>query len=171
MPKEDRRRYGKRERQSASRASVATAYTRSADDSDPHELSASEVARIQSKVDARLDAKLGRRFDEADALKAELEEIEVVISDDRRQWRSDGQDFLNIYYEDGDPFAETPAWIASAIERRGVAKRDKDFDTADTILAQLEAEGIGIDDARRTWRYLSAPADGYAPVPDDEGLW
>ena len=40
--------------------------------------------------------------------------------------------------------------------------------------SQLEAEGIGIDDARRTWRYLPAPAGGYAPVPEaeeDEWPW
>ena len=49
----------------------------------------------------------------------------------------------------------------------GRAKKAKDFETADRILLELQAEGIGIDDLRRTWRYLPAPSQGYQEPPQD----
>ena len=92
----------------------------------------------------------------------------VCVSDDRRQWRADGKGFLNVYYEEGG--GETPQWIEDAITRRGEARRDRQHALADQILSQLEAEGIGVDDVRRTWRYLPAPSGGYAPPPEED-LW
>ena len=57
-------------------------------------------------------------------------------------------------------------------QARGKAKKAKDFEAADAILLQLEREGIGVDDLRRTWRYLPAPSGGYyAEPPPQDGLW
>jgi len=171
MTRMERRQYGKRERQWAAKSMKATAYVCCADDTSTARLEAATVAEIQSKVDARLSAKLARRYDEADALLAELGQMGVALSDDRRMWRADGVRFLNTYHEEGDPSGDTPDWIAAAIAKRGAAKAESDFATADAILARLEAEGIGVDDARRTWRYLPAPAAGYAPPPETDLDW
>lgn len=81
----------------------------------------------------------------------------VTATSDRHAttvWRADGGPILYVYHEDGLPDAPTPDWIAQAIERRGVAKLERNFELADGILAGLVAEGVSLDDAKRTWRYL-----------------
>ena len=167
---EERRKYGKRERQERLKATKAVPYSRETSDADPDELTEAEIAEIQAMVDERLQAKLHRNFNTADDLLETLNERGVQVSDDLRRWRTDGKGFLNTYLdEDG---SETPEWIATAIAQRGEAKRTKDYEKADRILAQLELEGIGIDDLRRTWRYLPAPKTGYAPPPAEaEESW
>ena len=160
---EERRAYGKRERQARLKRQKAEPYAR--EPSDAEELDAEAVEEIQQRVDARLKEKLLRNFQTADRLLGELEEIGVEVSDDHRKWRADGGGFFNIYFEEGG--GETPDWLAAAIEERGKAKKAKDFESADRILLQLEAEGIGIDDLRRTWRYLPAPTGGYNEPPPE----
>jgi len=161
---EERKRFGKRERQARLKAQKAEPYTR--EQSDDEELDEEEVAKIQRLVDERLTAKLQRKFQIADDLLDDLEEMGVEVSDDARKWRADGEGFLNIYFEEGG--GDTPDWLAKAIAERGRAKKAKDFETADKILLQLEGEGIGIDDLRRTWRYLPAPSGGYYAEPPPE---
>lgn len=162
-PLQERRTFGKRERQARLKAKKAEPYVR--EPSDAEELDEEEVTKIQRLVDERLTAKLKRKFAVADELLDDLEDMGVQVSDDARKWRADGEGFLNIYYEEGG--GDTPEWLANAIEERGRAKKAKDFETADRILLELQAEGIGIDDLRRTWRYLPAPSQGYQEPPQD----
>jgi len=83
-------------------------------------------------------------------------------------WR----DFVVSESGDGSDFSGVVIPATTAIAQRGEAKRTKDYEKADRILAQLELEGIGIDDLRRTWRYLPAPKTGYAPPPAEaEESW
>jgi cysteinyl-tRNA synthetase len=160
-----RRTQGKRERQSVTRSSKAEPYRRAP--SDRATLSASTVAEIEEMVDRRLRAKLAKDFGSADALLGELRSMHgVAISDDQRLWRADGEQFeLHEYHEEGSPTNPTPPWIAEAIARRGEARKARDFELADEILASLESEGIGLDDAQRTYRYLPPPPGGYKRPP------
>ena len=160
-----RRMQGKRERQSVTRSSKAERYRRAP--SDRATLSASIVAEIEEMVDRRLRAKLGKDFEAADSLLGELRSAHgVAISDDQRLWRADGEQFeLHEYHEEGSPQNPTPPWIAEAIARRGEARKARDFELADEILASLESEGIGLDDAQRTYRYLPPPPGGYKRPP------
>ena len=160
----ERRRAGKRERQAASAAGKAQPYTR--DPSDGSRMGADEVAAAAAMVADRLRAKLAREFERADALLAALHARGVSVSDDRRMWRADGAPFsVYSYHEEGAPGDVTPRWIEEAILRRGEARLARNYEAADAILASLEAEGIGLDDARRTWRYLPPPPGGYVAPP------
>ena len=165
-----RRTQGKRERQSVTRSSKAERYRRAP--SDRATLSASIVAEIEEMVDRRLRAKLGKDFEAADSLLGELRSAHgVAISDDQRLWRADGEQFeLHEYHEEGSPQNPTPPWIAEAIARRGEARKARDFELADEILASLESEGIGLDDAQRTYRYLPPPPGGYKRPPMKDRL-
>ena len=77
----------------------------------------------------------------------------MAISDDQRLWRADGEQFeLQEYHDEGSPRTQNPPppWNPEAIARRGDARKARDFELADEILASLESEGIGLDDAQRT---------------------
>ena len=186
----ERRLMGKRERQAGAQAGKATPYERAS--YDRAMLDETQVAEAQALIDERLRAKLDRKFDRADELLAEIVARGLTISDDQRLWRADGVRFDVLEYHEegraeggrvggwagGGRAGETPKWIADAIRRRGEARLAKQYDLADEIMASLEAEGVGLDDARRTWRYLPLPpgesgvgsqlsSDGWADGSDD----
>ena len=105
----------------------------------------------------RLRAKHGRDFETADSMLDELRSAHgVAISDDQRLWRADGEQFelqdQEYHDEEGSPRTQNPPppWNPEAIARRGDARKARYFELADEILASLESEGIGLDDAQRT---------------------
>jgi cysteinyl-tRNA synthetase len=165
----ERRQSGRQQRQQQASSSYAAGYVRASD--DVCQLEEGALLEITTMVRERLSAKLQRDFERADELLAQLMAKGVAISDERRCWRVDGGRFdVLSYHEEGNPGGETPGWIGKAIAARGEARKGRDFTRADAILAALEAEGIGVDDASRTWCYLAAPVDGYEAVPEKDSL-
>jgi cysteinyl-tRNA synthetase len=166
MPEEQRKRRARQTRQAATSRQLATAYTRSAD--DDAELTAEQLQEIAELVARRLRAKLDRAFQEADTLLAELDELGVSVSDDRRMWRADGRGFLYLYTQrgggGGSRAGEPTDWIDIAIAQRGEAKRQAAWDEADRIAKELLDSGVVLDDATRTWAYVDAE-------PEDEAGW
>ena len=126
------------------------------------------LQEIAELVARRLRAKLDRAFQEADTLLAELDELGVSVSDDRRMWRADGRGFLYLYTQrgggGGSRAGEPTDWIDTAIAQRGEAKRQAAWDEADRIAKELLDSGVVLDDATRTWAYVDAE-------PEDEAGW
>ena len=85
----------RRERDMRRMANRSRAYTRAPECTAA--LDVSTVRDIEALVEQRLRKKLDRRFNEADALLAELEAKGVAISDDARSWRADGLSFVYEY--------------------------------------------------------------------------
>ena len=132
-------------------------YERCPDDSKP--LSADDFDPINGLLAARLDAKRGRRFDEADDLKAQLADLGVSIDDTLRQWRADGKLFDATAWSriagDGDTGEVDEKQVVALIERRAEAKSSADYVTADALAAELRStHSVVLDDKGRTWRVV-----------------
>jgi cysteinyl-tRNA synthetase len=154
----------RRERDTRRMAARASPYTR-APDCDAS-LGSSVVAEIERLVDLRLRKKLDRRFDEADALLAELGQMGVDVSDDARSWRADGQSFVYAYTRDGGAAGRTSGEIAQVEDlmyERGLAKSRKDYARSDVLLDELYELGVDVDDRARTWRFAYARGGGGSP--------
>ena len=94
---DSQKRQQRRDRDERRMASRAAPYKRA--ETCSASLSPDTIATIESLVEQRLRKKLDRRFDEADALLAQLESapLNVAVSDDAREWRADGQSFVYTY--------------------------------------------------------------------------
>ena len=132
---------------------------------------------IQNLVQRRSQARSERNFDEADDIRNELLEFDVVINDRARQWsvggadRSKGFDSAFTRVGGGDVSEEDEDTILSLLDQRDEYKRDRKFKSADRIRDQLREEFyVGIDDRNREWHLVNA---GYvksaasAPVSED----
>ena len=79
-------------------------YTRAPDDTV--DLAPGFLDEVNDLIRQRLEAKLSRRFDEADRIQNQLEDdFRVLVHDGRKQWRGDSGDF-NKYQRQGGPEAE-----------------------------------------------------------------
>lgn len=129
------------------------------------DLSDADVVSIEEMVQRRLRKKLDRRFDEADALLAELGEMSVAVSDDAREWRADGQSFIYSYTRVGSASSlyggSSASDVEAVIQKRGEAKVARDYDEADRLRARLEGMGVGVDDRRRTWWFDDGTGDEF----------
>mmetsp|Transcript_75663 Transcript_75663/g.212113 ORF Transcript_75663/g.212113 Transcript_75663/m.212113 type:complete len:474 (-) Transcript_75663:36-1457(-) len=125
---------------------------------------------IQDLVDQRSKFKQLRAYDKADAIKEELlTEYEVYLDDRGRQW-SVGGDFgkefnnqreMDAAFRDRgftksasslDISPQDEDYVVARLEERSQAKRDRNFDVADSIREELDEEfNIMINDKLRLW--------------------
>lgn len=117
-------------------------------------LPADTVATIQELVEQRAQAKKNRDFATADAIRDQLlEEYDVSFDDRRKQWSVGG--VFGSYAcrgSTGDLTEDDLAAITSMIAERSEAKKNRDYDTADSIRDELrESYAVEVDDKSREW--------------------
>lgn len=120
---------------------------------------------INKLLASRLEAKMGRDFDKADALKAQLSGLGVSVNDKRRTWEYStprdvgpyGHDYVRAE-EDSTEFDEQAlATINDLLRDRLAAKLEGRYDAADAYMEELSALGVFVNEKVRGWR-----ADGKA---------
>jgi len=143
-------------------------------------LSPEDEEYITTKIEERSVAKKNRDFVTADYIRDELkEEFNVVIQDKLKQW-SVGGDFgpdgpkpRGVYKRrgGGDLTDEEVEIINKLLVERSDAKKNRDYDTADSIRLNLRDKfNIQIDDKSREWHvdspdFVQVFEPGMAEVP------
>jgi cysteinyl-tRNA synthetase len=131
-------------------------------------LSDDDKAIVEQLVDDRNAAKKDRDFATSDAIREELfAKYDVTINDKLKLWSVGG------YFEElggksrnprgiytrrggGDLSAEEIKYIEDMLVKRYQAKKNRDFNAADSIRDQLRADyNVGIDDSTSVWRVES----------------
>jgi cysteinyl-tRNA synthetase len=145
-------------------------------------LSEPDINRLLAE---RLDCKLNRDFYGADSIQEELSSAGVSVHDGMKEWRADGQRFgdynadsprpgrergsrndRNRGYETSPKSLDTPdsETIQAMVDKRSLAKQERDFEEADSIRDELRASyNVLIDDKLRQW---SVGGDFGAPMND-----
>lgn len=163
-----------------------------ADESNADHLSDDEIKSIRSLIKARDDARRRRQYDASDNLREELKQVYNVQLDDRlRMWwvSVDGKQVpQSIRDAKGDGrWGAPPAWrqipstpesdacvnpdlVNGLLAQRDIARREKDFATADALLLEARNSPDGdlslrIHDESRTWRIWT---DEPPPRPVDQ---
>ncbi|GMI31700.1 hypothetical protein TeGR_g14162 [Tetraparma gracilis] len=140
---------------------------------DKAELTDEQLLDVDDMLRERLECKLRRDFRDADDLQERLrEDYGVNVNDGRKEWRADGQDF-SMYERDGpagdDETEGFVGEVSALLKDRFAARRDRDYDAADTIKDELrERLGVFVDDRARTWS-VGRPANQGAAR--DERQW
>jgi len=129
-------------------------YTRANDDKS--ELSEEVLGEINELLRKRLEAKMSRRFEEADGYYSELKDkYNVNVYDGKKKsWRADGGKWTAPGYAraqgDEGEVADLEAVLA-VVNERAAARRKRDYTEADRLRGQLQDMGIYVDDKERTW--------------------
>ena len=144
-----------------------------ADTSEP--VSDEDKEYVADMVQRRAQAKMDRDYDTADSIREELRDnLNIQIDDRLRMWSAggdfgaamdqmmDGRPDLNRGYAKshtcGPVSAEDEEYIADLVAQRLQAKKDRDYDTADSIRDDLkEGMGVYIDDKQRVWSVGGGP--------------
>lgn len=127
------------------------------------------VAIIEKRIDDRNAAKKNRDFETADSIREELlAKYDVTINDKLKLWSAGG------YFEElggkmrtprgvytrrggGDLSEEDVKYVEDMLTQRYNAKKNRDFETADSIRDVLQANfNISIDDKESVWRVDSS---------------
>ncbi|KAJ1624259.1 hypothetical protein T492DRAFT_1048473 [Pavlovales sp. CCMP2436] len=169
-------------------------YTRSSTCMAP--LSTAQIETVNVLLAARLDAKISRDFDEADAAYAKIKEIGVTVFDKQKTWfvgshsdaprdRGDTQIFrgerrnfgpLGHDYTRADndvsPMMEAQVKAVNALlASRLAAKMSRDFDGADADLRELkEVHRVFVNDKLKGWRADGLAFPTHARVPGDDDV-
>jgi RNA recognition motif-containing protein len=161
-------------------------------------LSQEQLQAVRSLVKARDDARRRRQYDVSDNIREELKSLYQVYIDDRLKmwWTSmdDGksvpQSIRDIKGEDGKwdsklkPWSQIPTTaendacvnaelVMALLDQRDIARREKDFPTADSLLKEARDSPDGelflrIHDESRTWRVWT-PEPPPRPISQDSG--
>ena len=160
-----------------SRSTVPTKWT-CADEENASYLSETDKTTVLSMIKARDDARRRRQFDVSDALRDELKMQFGVHLDDRLKmwWTSmDGKRVPKVLQDiKGEgrwglkPWRQIPTTLENdacvnpelvfaLLDQRDIARREKDFSTADALLEEARTSPDGdlslrIHDESRTWR-------------------
>eukprot|EP00526_Cylindrotheca_closterium_P007694 CAMPEP_0113638218 /NCGR_PEP_ID=MMETSP0017_2-20120614/20011_1 /TAXON_ID=2856 /ORGANISM="Cylindrotheca closterium" /LENGTH=668 /DNA_ID=CAMNT_0000549295 /DNA_START=47 /DNA_END=2053 /DNA_ORIENTATION=- /assembly_acc=CAM_ASM_000147 len=128
-----------------------------------------DTDQIQVMIDDRSKAKVKRQYQEADDIRDTLlNEYDVTINDRLAEW-SVGGDFgemersnKNRGFEKapGSPVTENDDEIQQMLDDRDAARKDRDFDTADSLRDELKDMGVYIDDRKRQWSMGRGSAGG-----------
>mmetsp|Transcript_15097 Transcript_15097/g.36970 ORF Transcript_15097/g.36970 Transcript_15097/m.36970 type:complete len:539 (-) Transcript_15097:6-1622(-) len=114
---------------------------------------------IQQMMDDRSKAKVKRQFQEADDIRDTLlNEYDVTIHDRFAEW-SVGGNFgeersnkkRSFEKAPGSPVTENDDQIQQMLDDRDAAKKNRDFETADSLQAELKDMGVFIDQRKRQW--------------------
>jgi len=131
-------------------------------------LSAEDETYIQQRVDERSAAKKARDFDTADSIREGLfEEFDATVNDKMKLWSIGGVfDELGVSGRNprgvytrrggGDISDEDIAQVEELLKTRYLAKKERDFDTADGIRDDLMRQfNVRLDDRSSEWRIES----------------
>jgi len=142
-------------------------YARAPD--DKAEMSEEELAAVNQLLAERLQAKLNRDFDVADAALESLRLKGVFVNDKLRGWRADGGAFPTHMRVagDGDKSCEVDeARVLELLAERSIARRDQEFDRADAIVSSLRDEhSVVLNDKAGTWKVVLQPGGFYRVGP------
>lgn len=148
-----------------------------------------EVKEINSLLAERLQAKMSRDFQTADAIQDHLRDKGVLIMDGAKEWRADGLDwdrsertkrpmaFTSVReYARRGPCKGIPEEevdeITKQIQMRSELKAERDYDAADAIKFELSDKyDITIDDRMLTWAVRSEEyllSRDSEVIPDEE---
>lgn len=157
-------------------------------------MSPNNIAAIRSLLKARDDARRRRKFEVSDRIRDELKYTHGVFIDDRlSMWwtaidgnkvpqtiqdiNGDGrwklQSWRHIPTTPENDACVNPDLVEGLLKQRDIARREKDFKTADALLeeARISPDGdltLRIHDETRTWRvWTEAPP----PRPKDQESW
>ncbi len=122
---------------------------------DTATLDAEQLERVNDLLRLRLEAKLERNFDVADAHLASLrEEFNVDVNDGGKAWRADGKSFERLFKREVDCTAPVDVTaVEELLQRRSQARKERQYQTADAILDELyETHGVDVNDRERRWR-------------------
>ena len=108
---------------------------------------------INNLIRARSECRGNRDFEGADKILDELQQHGVFISDDAKIWRADGK----VYDKIGGPIDTSVCGLSeneinNLIRTRMQCRSQRDYEGADKIRAELEQNGISINDDARVWR-------------------
>lgn len=147
-------------------------------------MSSEDLAAVRSLIKARDDARRRRKYDVSDRIRDELKHTHGVFIDDRLQmwWTAiDGNKVPQTIQDiKGDGLWKLPTWrqipttpendacvnpdlVEGLLKQRDIARREKDFSTADALLEEARNSPDGeltlrIHDESRTWRvWTEAP--------------
>jgi cysteinyl-tRNA synthetase len=124
---------------------------------------------IAEKVNARLSAKLAKRYAEADELLVQLGRSGVCVSDELGEWRCDGGTFSSAYVQTATPAAArhgeegTTDKVEALVTARALAKAGRDYAVADRMLDQILDLGAVVQDRQRRWRYMHTGGTRLSP--------
>jgi hypothetical protein len=136
--------------------------------------------QIHYLIARRLKCQSSRNYSEADQILSGLVAAGVFLHDKRKEWRADGQMSFGIkkisYLRRGGQgklSEDDLATVASMVESRAQAKRNKDFHLSDELGDALKTEyGVKVNDKRREWSIntesntINNPDDdAYVPSP------
>lgn len=133
-----------------------------------------EESEIHEMIAERLQCKMSRNFQEADAIQLDLEAQGIYVHDGNKEWRADGERFgsyqnggqrgpgrtqgsrqdrfrpyVKSQYSASSPDEDT---ISNLIEDRVEAKKARDFHIADEIQQELRSDfNVEINDKTREW--------------------
>lgn len=116
------------------------------------DLSEEAVAEINDLLMERYKFKKARDFEQADAIRDDLDERFSVRIDDRSsEWRVETDEYFAA--STGNLSKEAIEHVANQLRERYQCKRDRDYESADAIREDLLATyGVIIDDRTREWR-------------------
>ena len=119
--------------------------------------------QIQALVDERSEAKKARSYQVADDIRDDLRNLYNVEVDDRlRLWSVNGRFGKGFDTRRGPPpfvrarWSKVPdneAYVQELVDKRDAARKNRDFDTADSVLEELSSMDIEINDNRREWSF------------------
>lgn len=141
-------------------------------------MSNDEVAAIRSLIKARDDARRRRKYEVSDRIRDELKQAHGVFIDDRlKMWwteidgnkvprtiqdiKGDGrwklQPWRQVPTTPENDACVNPDLVEGLLKQRDIARREKDFSTADALLEEARTSPDGdltlrIHDETRTWR-------------------
>jgi cysteinyl-tRNA synthetase len=143
-------------------------------------LSPDEILEIQNMVEDRFESKVARKFVTADKLRDKLRnQYNVMVDDKLREW-SVGGNFGPQASNSDRAYTQSPlsqnvegadlSNIVSAVNRRGDAKRKRNFDDADSIRDDLLDEyNVVINDKLRQWSMGGMFQDDDGKMPGRAG--
>lgn len=138
-------------------------YSRSEDCEGSLRVESASFEAINTLLRERLEAKLARDYDEADALLAQLyDQYGVTVNDGAKRWRADGKSFERKFTRAGpaDPNVDEAA-VMSLVNERHAVRKERNYRRADEILAELlEVHGVVVVDSTYTWRIVGEGHDG-----------
>lgn len=120
-----------------------------------------EVDEITQLLSKRLEHKRNRKFKSADKIRDQLRDaFNIQIDDRNREWHLVSNEYTMC---SSSPAVdeETKEAIGELVEKRAVAKQQKDYSTADSIRDLLmERYMVSIDDRVREWKQLDSSGEG-----------
>ena len=131
-------------------------------------LSDEVVQEIQDAIMNRYICKKDRNFDEADAIRSDLEDRYNVRMDDRSgEWRIITDEYFPA--STGDLSAEDVELVEDRLRQRFMCKRDREYDTADAIRDELRDRfGVVVDDRTKEWTVEAVERPQHSARYDEE---